>query len=147
MIIQRIAKEYKTSLEKAIVYYESLLSLNGIKLRNKELQLLAFTGVRGTITPLSAREEFVKLFDSSLNSIENMKGILVKKGLLIKEGEMYKVLPAISLDFNEPITLVIRMNNGEDEEYVDHGLRDQEDIKEVRDRREDSGEGDSSSVV
>lgn len=140
MILQKIAKEYNTPLERALIYYDVLLSLNNIKLRNKELQLLAFTAVRGTITPLSAREEFVKTFDSSLNSIENMKGILVKKGLMVKDGEMYKVLPSITLDFTKPITLIIKLD-GKAQEHVDNGLSDQEDIQEVGDTREYGGEG------
>lgn len=129
MIIQKIAREYDGALERAVTYYEILLSLNGIKLRNKELQLLAFTAVRGTITPLSAREEFIRLFNSSLHSIENMKGILVRRGLLVKDEDMYRVLPAIALDFTKPLALIIKLNGKES-----NGLSDQEDIQEAGDQ-------------
>lgn len=132
MIIQRLAKQYDDALEKAITYYSLLCILNGIKLGNREIQLLAFTAVRGTITPKPAREEFAKLFDSSLHTIENAKGVLVKRNLLIKDGDMYRVHPKISLDFNQPITLIITLNNGEDEEHEPDGLPDKEDIQETR---------------
>lgn len=127
MIIQRLAKQYDQALEKAITYYSILCILNDIKLGNREIQLLAFTAVRGTITPKPAREEFAKLFGSSLHTIENAKGVLVRKNLLIKDGEMYRVNPVIALDFSNPMTLIISLNNGESES---DGLPDKENSNE-----------------
>lgn len=146
MIIQRLARQYDEALEKAIAYYSVICTLNGIKLGNREIQLLAFTAVRGTITPKPAREEFAKLFGSSLHTIENAKGVLVKNKLLVKDGDMYRVNPVITLDFNQPLTLVITLNNGDDEEHESDGVPDKEDIKTVADRREHSGKGNTTPV-
>lgn len=130
MIIQRLAKQYDDALEKAITYYSLLCTLNGIKLGNREIQLLAFTAVRGTITPKPAREEFAKLFNSSLHTIENAKGVLVKKNLLVKEGEMYRVHPKISLNFNQPLTMIITLTNGSNEEHESNGVSDTQNLQE-----------------
>lgn len=131
MIIQRLAKQYDDPLERALVYYTIICALNNIKLGNRELQLLAFTAVRGTITPKPAREEFARLFDSSLHTIENAKGVLVRKKLLIKDGDMYRVNPLVTLDFKNPITLLIQLNDGEDEKHEPDGLPDKEDIQQA----------------
>lgn len=133
MILHRTIKQYDDPLEKALVYYGVICALNNIKLGNRELQLLAFTAVRGTITPKPAREEFAKLFDSSLHTIENAKGVLVRKKLLIKDGEMYRVNPGILPPLNEDFCLLIQLYNGEDEKYESDGLPDKEDIQQSGD--------------
>lgn len=133
MILQRTLRQYDDPLEKALVYYGVVCALNNIKLGNRELQLLAFTAVRGTITPKPAREEFARLFDSSLHTIENAKGVLVRKKLLIKDGEMYRVNPAILPPLDEDFYLLIRFDNGEDEKHESDGLPNKEDIQQARD--------------
>jgi len=133
MILHRTIKQYDDPLEKALVYYGVICVLNDIKLGNRELQLLAFTAVRGTITPKPAREEFARLFDSSLHTIENAKGVLVKKKLLIKDGEMYRVNPQILPPLNEDFYLLIRFDNGEDEKHEPNGLPNKEDIQQAGD--------------
>lgn len=133
MILHRTIKQYDDPLEKAIVYYGVICALNNIKLGNRELQLLAFTGVRGTITPKPAREEFARLFDSSLHTIENAKGVLVRKRLLVKDGEMYRVNPELLPPFSEDFGLYIKFNNGEDEKHEPDGLPDKEDIQQAGD--------------
>lgn len=113
VIVQEITKMVKTDVEQGMKYYSVLSALNNLELTNRQIQLLAFTAIRGTITPLSARQEFVELFDSSLNSIENIKGKLVRMGLIVKIGEMYKILPSIDLDFKKDIVLKIQLNRRE----------------------------------
>lgn len=108
-VVQKLAKNFERPIDKAIVYYSLISSLNNLKLQKKEIELLAFTGIRGTITPLAAREEFVKQFETSLATIENIKGRLLKRGLLVKDGEMYRVNPSIALQFDKPINLQINL--------------------------------------
>lgn len=105
--VQKLAKSYEKPIERAIVYYSMISSLNRLKLQKREIELLAFTAIRGTITPLSAREEFVKQFGSSLATIENMKSKLFKAGLMVKDGDMYRVDPSLHLEFDKPIILRI----------------------------------------
>jgi hypothetical protein len=109
VVAQKLMKEVKNDIERGIKYYALLSALNNLNLSERQIQLLAFTAVRGTITPLPARKEFVKMFNSSLNSVENIKGILVDKGLIVKKGGMYKVLDTIDLDFSQEMVLQIKL--------------------------------------
>ena len=114
VVVQKLMKEVKTEVEVGIKYYSLLSALNDLKLSKKQIELLAFTAVRGTITPLPAKQEFVKMFRSSIHSLENIKGKLVKRGLIIKDGDMYRVNPVIALDFSKDLILKIRIGRKEE---------------------------------
>lgn len=107
----KIVKKYDKPVYRAIAYYSVLFTLNDIKLTRKELELLAFIAVRGTITPASARDEFIAQFGSSKASIENIKGSLVRKKMLIRKNRMYRINPTLALDFEKRIVLQINLNN------------------------------------
>lgn len=109
IVAQKLQKSYESPLKKALAYYALISALYGLKLQKKEIELLAFTSLRGTITPLPAREEFVKQFGSSMATIQNMKSKLFKMGLLVKDGEMYRVTPSIALQFDKEIILKINL--------------------------------------
>ena len=115
VVAQKLMREVRTEIDKGIKYYSLLSALNGLNLSERQIQLLAFTAVRGTITPLAARKEFVSMFKSSLNSVENIKGVLVAKGLIVKIGGMHKVLPGIDLDFSKDLSLRIDIKEGKNE--------------------------------
>lgn len=116
VIVQKIQKKVDSDIEKAIRFYSVIFALNEIKLPYKQLCLLAFTASRGSITSPAARSEFIKMFDSSLASLENMKQELVKSGLLVKIDRKYRVNPQISLDFSKDILLQINLKSGGKEE-------------------------------
>lgn len=116
VIVQRIGKEVNSDVERAIKYYSVIFALNNIKLPQKQLHLLAFTAARGSITSPAARTEFIKMFGSSLASLENMKQELVKSGLLVKIDRKYKVHPQIGLDFSKDILLQINLTGSGKEE-------------------------------
>lgn len=99
--VQKIVRNERELIDVAFKYYSMMSILHDLNLPVRQLQLLAFTAIRGTITPLPAREEFVKMFSSSLASVENMKGKLFKKELLVVSKDMYKVNPAILPDFTQ----------------------------------------------
>lgn len=113
--IQKIVRNEREMIDIAFKYYSIMSILHNLNLPVRQTQLLAFTAIRGTITPLSAREDFISMFGSSLNSIENMKGILHKQGLLIIQGKMYKVNPNICPDFSqEKFIFQIHINKTEE---------------------------------
>lgn len=119
--VQKIRREEEVQMDMAIKYYSIISILNGLKLPKREVELLAFTAIRGTITPLPARQDFVEIFDSSLNSIENMKGRLYRKGLMVKSKEMYRVNPIILPDFLQErlvmqIDISVKKKNKEEED-------------------------------
>lgn len=109
VVVQKIRKEVASDVEKAIKYYSVLLALNGVRLPQKQLYLLAFTAARGSITSPAARKEFVETFNSSLASLENMKQELVKAGFLVQADMKYRVNPKLVLDFSKDIVLQINL--------------------------------------
>lgn len=109
MIVQKLKKGYSSDLKKAIMYYTLLSVLNNINLTTKQVELLAFTSLKGTITSPSARKEFIDTFKSSLASLENIKGGLTKMGWLVKIDNKYRINPRVSLDFSKDIVLQINM--------------------------------------
>ena len=98
-------------MQAAITYYSVISAINALKLSGKELQLLAFIAVRGTITNPAAREEFCSTYKTSQAVIYNTIRKLKKKKLLLKENNRIKVNPALALDFNQSVVLQITLNN------------------------------------
>lgn len=108
-IVQEIEKRYDSDIAKVLKYYTVLFSLNDISLSPKEMELLAFTAVKGTISSATARREFINLFDSSSQSLENIKGRLVKKEWLVKIDGKIKVNEILQLDFTKDLLLEIKL--------------------------------------
>lgn len=76
-----------------------------------ELNLLAFTAVRGTISSGGAKEKFIEMFPTSTKaSIGNAVYKLTQKGLLIKKDKKIVVNPSIILNFSMPLILQIKLN-------------------------------------
>jgi len=109
IIVQKLRKNYGFKIDKAIAYFSIVNSLNSLKLTKKQIELLAYTSIRGTISSLSAKEDFVRTFGSSIDSINNMISKLYKKKLLIKQKDgKIKVPKSLTLDFdNQEIVLSI----------------------------------------
>ena len=116
VIVQKIQRKVDSDIDKAVKYYTVIFALNNIKIPQKQLYLLAYTAARGSITSPAARSEFVRMFDSSLASLENMKQELVKAGLLVKIDRKYKVNPKLALDFSNNVVLQINLIGSEKEE-------------------------------
>ena len=114
MFVQKIKKVYSTGMDIAEKYYSVLSILNDLNLTNREIQLLAYTSVRGTISSKPARDEYCKKYGSSLATVNNMMSSLRKKGLLVKENTKLRVNPVISPNFSQDLGLVITLVNGED---------------------------------
>lgn len=109
-IVQKIKKQEESALDIALKYYSIICLVNNIKVAKKQLQLLAFTAVRGTISSLSAKKDFSDRFDSSVNSVNNMIGELKEMGLLEKFKGKYRVAHGINLDFvNRDISLELSL--------------------------------------
>lgn len=109
IVVQRLKKNYSNRIDKAITYFSILDALNSLSLTKKQIELLAYTSLRGTISSLSSKEDFVKQFGSSVDSINNMISKLYKKKLLIKHKDgKIKIPKSLVLDFdNSEIVLNI----------------------------------------
>ena len=112
IVIQKIRKKYPTPIEVGIKYYSILSILNNLKLTEREVQLLAFTASRGTISSGGAKESFYQMFGSTKASLGNIIGSMMKRGYLVKIENRTTVNPVLLLNFDNPIILQISMSNG-----------------------------------
>ena len=110
VLLQNINKELEP-LEKAITYYRVISAVNDLSLTERDIQLLAYTNKRGTISSITAKQEFVRLFDSSIPTVNNMISKLKRKKLLVKVKHKVIVNPVISFDFSQKVVVVLRLDN------------------------------------
>lgn len=110
VIVQKIKREEDSVLNQAIKYYSIICLVNNIKLSRREIELLAFTAISGTISSKIVKEKFCKEFKSSIPSINNMIPKLSSLGLIEKRDGEYKINKKIDLDFStKDVTLEIRL--------------------------------------
>lgn len=108
-ILQRLKKTDDNPLIRAERYYALLSTLNNLQLTKRELQLIAFTAIKGNISYNEFRKEFCETFKSSPPTINNMISKLKKNSILVKDNNKIKVNPRIQLDFTRPIQLEIKL--------------------------------------
>lgn len=109
IIFQKLKKKEENPLGLAYRYYSVLSAVNGIKLTEREIQLVAFTAIKGNISYSTNKEEFCNLYNSSSPTINNMVSKLKKIGVLVKDGTKVKVNPKILLDFSKNIVLQVNL--------------------------------------
>lgn len=121
IVLQKLGKRYDGVFNKAYAYYSLLSSINELKLTNKELELIAFTSIKGNISLGNVREKFCKDFDTTTPTINNMVSKLKKKKIFIKKDGVTSVNPLLVLDFSQDIVLQINLsNNGSTVETTDN---------------------------
>ena len=101
VIVKTIKKSFTDKLKAGITWFKFISAINDIKLAKRELELLAFINSRGTISSSSAKEEFVKIFNSSTGTISNMSARLLKMKILVKEKSKVRLHPALRVDFDK----------------------------------------------
>jgi hypothetical protein len=109
IVLQRIRKEEENVYSLAERYYMVLSAVNGLKLTEREIQLIAFTAIRGNISYASIREEFCKKHNTTNASINNIISKLKRTGIMVKDGTRVKVNPQIVMNFENDIVLEIRV--------------------------------------
>lgn len=109
MIVQRLKHVNDDVLLRAEKYYSILSTINNLQLTKRELQLLAFTAVKGNISYAEYRKEFCTTYNSSAPTINNMISKLKKANVLVKANNKIKVNSLIQLDFNKPLQLEIKL--------------------------------------
>ncbi len=119
-LVQKLAKSYTDKYGLAQQYYSLLSALNGLKLTEREIQLVAYTAIKGTITYANARAEFCNKYNTTTATINNIVSKLKKVGIFIKEDGKVKVNPVIVLDFNKHINLFIQLQHEEDRQVSDN---------------------------
>jgi len=119
-VVQQLAKSYDDKYELAQQYYSLLSALNNLKLTEREIQLVAYTAIKGTITYANARAEFCEKYNTTTATINNIVSKLKKVGIFIKENSKVKVNPVIVLDFDKHINLFIQLKHEEDRQEFDN---------------------------
>lgn len=112
VILQRMKKAEADSFLLAQRYYSILSSVNNLQLTKREIELIAFTAVRGNMSYANIRQEFCEKYGTTGPTINNIISKLKKMGILVKDGSKVKVNPVIVLDFAKDITLEIKLVNG-----------------------------------
>jgi ribosomal protein L23 len=108
-IVQRLKKTSKDIYECAQRYYSIIGAINGFHMTERELQLVAFTAIRGMISYLNVKEEFCEMYNSTPATVNNMVVKLKKMGIFVKDGNKTRVNPAICLDFTKDVQLEIKL--------------------------------------
>lgn len=113
VIVKTIKKSYDSVIKAGITWFKFISAINDISLTKRELELLAFINIRGTISSMQAKEDFCNEFQTSKATISNMISRLLKKRLLIKEKNKTKINPALKVDFNNDfiVRFYINLNN------------------------------------
>lgn len=112
LLLQKLKVSVGDPYALAEKYYSVLSVMNDLKLTQRELQLIAFTAVKGNMTYGNIREEFCRRYTTTTPTINNIISKLKKLGMLIKEGGKVKVTPIILLNFEMDLTLEIKMTHG-----------------------------------
>lgn len=112
MVLQKLKKAENSQYALAERYYTILSAVNNIRLTNMEIQLLSFAAVRGNISYSNIRKDFCKEYGTTNASINNTISKLKKLGMLVKESGKIKVHPMIVLNFENDITLEIKLVHG-----------------------------------
>jgi DNA-binding MarR family transcriptional regulator len=115
MIVQKLKKTITDDISLAEKYYAILSNINSLNLTTREIQLIAFTAVRGNITNANVREEFCSKYNTTNPTINNIISKLKKVGVFVKEKNMVKVNPVIVLDFNKDVFLGISLKHDDEQ--------------------------------
>lgn len=93
-------------------YYGILSVLNNLNLTEREIQLVAFTAIRGNISYNTHKEEFCRKHNSTPPTINNIISKLRKQGIFIKDNKKIKINPIITLNFTKDFVLQIKLIHG-----------------------------------
>lgn len=113
VILQKLRRKEADNFYIAQKYYSIISVINGLKLTERETQLVAFTAIKGNISYKHLREEFCDRYNTTSPTVNNMISKLKKTKVLIKDNSKIKVNPVIVLDFNSNIRLDINLEHGQ----------------------------------
>ena len=111
VIVQRLGKVYKHNLELAERYYIIISAINDLRLTEREIQLISFIAVNGSISYATVKEDFCKIYSTSPPTINNIISKLKRGKVLVKDKGKIKVNPLILLNFNNDVILQIQLTH------------------------------------
>jgi hypothetical protein len=111
-ILQKLKRKEENDILIAEKYYTILSAVNNLHLTTREIQLVAFTAIKGNISYANIRQEFCENYKTTSPTINNIISKLKKINVLVKDGSKVKVNNVIVLDFTKDITLEINLIHG-----------------------------------
>lgn len=111
MIVQRLGIRVGAPIEMAERYYSVLAAVNSISLTQRELQLLSFMAVRGSISFANVKKEFCEKYHSTVPTVTNIISKLKRMGFLVKVENRVVISSSIGLDFTNDIVFNISMKH------------------------------------
>jgi|ERR1044072_92559 hypothetical protein len=114
--VKTVGKEFPDKIASGIAWFTFITAINNIHLSRRELELLAFINSRGTISSISAKDEFCKIFGTSKATISNMVSKLSSFKLLVKEKSKTRINPSIRVDFSNDLFIKLFIKTKEETE-------------------------------
>jgi hypothetical protein len=111
VIKQSLLKRVSSEREMAEKYYSVLSAINNLGLTKSEIQLVAFTAIKGNITYANVRKEFCDVYNTTSPTINNIVSKLKKQKIFLKKGKIIYINPMIALDFKKDVTLEINLQH------------------------------------
>jgi hypothetical protein len=105
-----IRGSYVNPLDLSRMYYSILSVVGKMGLTERELDLLSYIATKGTISSVSSREEFIKTFNSSKQTINNIVSHLKKLGILYKDKQSKVRINPKLLIGNETSEILLSIN-------------------------------------
>ncbi len=108
----KVSRKESTPFDIAKRYYSLVSSIGDFNWTEREIQLIAFTAIKGNISYKDVKEEFCTLYKSSFATINNIVSKLKHKQFLIKDGSKVRVHPSLRQDFNNDIVIITSISHG-----------------------------------
>lgn len=111
MIKQSLLKKVRSDREIAEKYYSLLSAVNDLGLTKSEIQLVAFTALKGNITYANVRKEFCDVYNTTSPTINNIVSKLKKQRIFLKKGKIIYINPIICIDFKKDVIVEINLQH------------------------------------
>ena len=111
IIKQVLNNKVEDAFSLAKKYYSMIAIINNLSLTQREIQLVAFTAIRGNITYGNVRNDFCEKFKTTPATIGNIVCKLSKLNILVRDKGMVKVNPVLALDFSKILKLEINFTH------------------------------------
>jgi len=147
IVIQKLQKSLEDEYAIAQQYYAILSAINNLGLTKREIELVAFTAVKGTISYANTRTQFCERYNTTTATINNIVSKLKKLGIFIKESGKVRVNPIIVVDFKKNLNLVVKIvHNEKAKEHDAQGVDSEKDVNQGGDIRKGDKSSDNTSV-
>lgn len=148
IVVQSLRIDLDDEYAIAEKYYSILSALNNLGLTKREIELVAYTAIKGTISYANTRAEFCERYNTTPQTINNTVCRLKKTKLLVKRSGKVRVNPLIAIDFKKNLNLVVKLMH-DDEKTQQHAaqrLDNKKDVNKVDNARGGDQSSDNASV-